>query len=281
MYRRFIILLLTGTLLYNCTVFEDRSGCPNYLTVDFSQVDSGIKEWQLWIFDNDDLLIFKDTIYRASYSSPYIVQVPRSKNAKCYLWGNIRGATQLNEVYSLGTFLTKELDISADSLYFSMDTINTDMEDSYLNVKPTKEFATIDIYMKGWVEHDFTAELKLECANSGFYINKNLCGSSSYTTVPIYDTGDYYTHFRCRMLRQRDTENIILSVLIKRKNIDGSIGEILVEKDIPIGKYLEENGYNMQNESLEDISMEIDYSYNQCFIKAEDWEATYNFLEEI
>lgn len=281
MLRGLLILILLAPILTNCTVLEDRSDCPNYLTIDFSEVERGIKEWQLWMFDKEDNLIFKDTIYRCSYSSPYLVKVPRSREVRCMMWGNIRGGTQLSENYSLGTFLTKEPDITADSLYYFLDTISTNGEDSYLKVIPLKEFATLDIYMKGWIDNDFAAELKLECANSGFYVDKRLCGSNSFTTIPVHDLGNYFTHFRCRFLRQRDTENLILSVIIKKKNIDGSISHTLIEKDIPIGLYLENNNYNMQSLNLKDITMEIDYSYNLCVIKIEDWSETYNLLEEI
>lgn len=281
MKRAFIISLIAPLLLANCTVLEDRDNCSSHLTIDFSNVDRGIKEWQLWLFDTHGNLLFKDTVYRSSYNSPYIVEVPRRSAVRCLTWGNIRGATKLSEVYSLGSFITKERDVSADSLYFCTDTINTKMEDSYLEIIPMKEFATIDIYMKGWADLDYDAQLHLECANSGFYIDKRFCGSNSSTLVPVHDIGNYFTHFRCRMLRQRDTENLILSVILRRKNIDGSIGECIMERDIPIGRYLEENGYNMQGENLEDISIEIDYSYHQCLIVAEDWSATYNLLQEI
>lgn len=281
MLRGLLILTLLAPLFCCCTVLEDRSDCPNYLTIDFTEVDRGIKEWQLWMFDKEDNLIFKDTIYRCSYASPYLVKVPRSREVICLMWGNIRGGTHLNEMYSLGSHLTKQRDISADSLYYFLDTISTNREYSQFKVEPLKEFATLDIYMKGWIENDFAAELELECANSGFYIDKRLCGSSSFTTIPVHDIGNYFTHFRSRFLRQRDTENIILSVIIKKKNIDGTIGETLIDKDIPIGLYLERNGYNMQSPNLKDIEMEIDYSYNLCTIKIEDWSATYNLLEEI
>ncbi len=268
-------------LLGGCTVFEDRDGCPNYLQIDLQEVDKNIKEWQMWLFNEEGTLILKDTIYRRSYSAPYIVQVPRFDSVKCLLWGNMRSATNLMENYSYTTYLEKLEDVSADSLYFFTETINTKGENSYMKVLPEKEFATVDIYVKGWVGTDYEADMVLECASSGFYVSGELLNSKSFTDVKIHDMGTYYTHFRCRMWRQQDTENIVLKLFIRDLQPDGTLGNILVDNEIPIGEYLFENGYDMYSPSLADISMEVDYSYNRFMIRADDWEATYKILAEI
>lgn len=278
---RGMILSCLLALLCSCTVLEDRDGCPNYLAVDMSGVDRGIKEWQMWLFNEDGELVFKDTIYRRSYGEPYVVEVPRHTAVRCLMWGNARGATQVRETYSYGTYLAKLEDVSADSLYFFTDTVDTRGENSSVTVHPSKEFATVDIYVKGWAGTDYEASMVLECASSGFYVSREFLGWRSLTTASVHDTGTYYTQFRCRMWRQQDTENIILRLKIRDLLIDGTLGDIIVDKEIPIGEYLFENGYDMQKPSLEDIEMEVDYSYNRFIIRAEDWEATYTMVEEI
>lgn len=276
-----LMLLCLGFLMVCCTVLEDRDGCPNYLAVDMTQVDKSIKEWQMWLFNEDGELVFKDTIFRRSYGEPYIVQVPRFSNVTCLMWGNARDATQVRETYSYGTYLAKLEDVSADSLYFFTDTISTRGENSTFTVYPAKEFATVDIFVKGWVGTDYHASLVLECASSGFYVSKEFLGLRSTTNVQVYDTGNYYTQFRCRMWRQQDTENIVLHLKIRDLFIDGTLGDLIVDKEIPIGEYLFENGYDMHKPSLEDIEMEVDYSYNRFIIRADDWEATYSINGEI
>lgn len=276
-----VISLLAFIGVCSCRVFEDRDVCNSYLTVDFTNVDKGIREWQMWLFNGAGELIYKDTVYRRSYASPYVVQVPRYGQVKCLLWGNVRGATSLEEKYSLGTVLLKKEGVSADSIYFCSDTISTEGEESYLKVVPKKEFATVDIYLEGWAGLDFEVEMKLLCAKGGFYVDGGFCGGGVTTDMVLYDLGDYYTHFRGRILRQPDTENIMLSLLIRKKEVDGSLGKVLVDKDIPLGMYLEENGYNIGDEFLGDIRMEVDYSYNLLTIKAEEWSASYRLVEEI
>ena len=69
--------------------------------------------------------------------------------------------------------------------------------------------------------------------------------------------------------------------MLKKKEIDGQTGQILVNQDIPIGRYLEENGYDMQSPQLQDIRMELDYSYTNITIRTDDWEASYEIEEEI
>ena len=282
---RFTGLPLLGAVLLmfgaGCNVLEDRSVCTSTLTVDLQEVDRTIKEWQMWLFNTEGELIYKDTIYRRSYGTRYTVEVPRYDDVQCLLWGNIRGATSLNEAYSLGTFMLKGHDISADSLYFCTDRISTNGEESYLKVVPNKEFATVDIYMKGWVGHDYDATLELLCANSGFFVDKRICGSNTVTKMEVYDIGNYYTHFRGRILRQYDVENLVLSLFITDRLPDGARGGVRLNKEIPLGEYLESNGYSMQSGAMGDISMEVDLSYNKLLVRAEDWSATYKLVEEI
>ncbi|MBO5407738.1 MAG: hypothetical protein J6A27_09595 [Bacteroidales bacterium] len=272
---------LFGLLLCCCTVLEERDGCTNTLTVDLQGVEKGIKEWQMWLFNGEGKLLFKDTIYRRSYSSPYKVEVPRASEVRCLMWGNMRGATRVVENYSYGTNFTKAADISADSIYFFTDTITTAGEDSYLKVVPDKEFATVDIYVNGWVGSDFEADMVLECASDGFYVGKEFLRGRSFINAQVAGIGNYYTRFQCRMLRQQDTENMVLNLYIRDLLADGTLGRVAVDKEIPIGEYLQENGYDMQKKSLEDIVMEVDYSFNKFVIKAADWEATYKMDEEI
>ena len=280
-------IMLAGSLLAGiislpgCTVLEDRDPCPCYLEVDFSQVDKSIREWQMWLFSPSGELLFKDTVYRRSYSSPYVVEVPRNTGVQCLLWGNARSGTSLNESFSLYTSLQHLPGLPADSLFFSTDTISTMGEESSLKVVPHKEFATVDICLQGWIGVDFDASMELVCGTQGFYVDRRFLAGNVSSNMKLFDMGDYYTQFRGRILRQPDTENIILSLLIKKREIDGSIGETLIDKDIPIGKYLEENGYDMHTPQMSDIVMDVDYSYTSLVIKAEDWEATYSLNEEI
>ena len=273
--------LCVAFCLASCTIFEERSGCPCYLTVDFSKVDKGIREWQLWLFDDDGGLMYKDTVYRRSYSSPYVVQVPRNRQVQCFMWGNARGATILEEAYSSSTLLLKKEGLPADSLFFYADTIDTWKEDGLMSVSPRKEFATIDIYIYGWAEIDFVAEMELLCDSRGFYVGGDFYPDKISVQMPVTGIDDYYTHFSGRMLRQHDTENIKLSLILKQKEIDGKIGKELVNQEIPIGMFLEANGYDMQNPILQDIRMELDYSYSNITVRTDDWEATYRLEEEI
>lgn len=277
-----VYAFVAGALfLGSCTVLENRDGCPNYLVVDLQEVDKTIKEWQMWLFDEEGTLLLKDTIYRRSYQEPYMISVPRANDVKCLMWGNMRNATRIDECYSYRTSFEKLPDVWADSLYFFSDTISTKGENSYVKVIPGKEFATVDIYIKGWVGNDYEAEVAITCASSGFYVSKEFLEGETVTYASVYETGDYYTHFRSRIWRQPDTENVLLKLYIRDLNPDGSLGEVKVDTEVPLGEYLFENGYDMNSISLEDIEIEIDYSYNRFQIKVADWEATYKILEEV
>ena len=274
-------LSVAGVLLAGCTVLEERNVCPCCLTVDFSAVDNGIREWQMWLFSQEGEVIFKDTIYRRSYTSPYVVEVPRNSKVQCLMWGNARGGTYVEEEFSMSTSLVKRDSVMSDSLFFYKDYISTMGENSSFTVMPSKEFATVDIYLQGWVGIDFDSEMKLVCASSGFYVNGEFYPGEVACNMQVFDLGDYYSHFRGRILRQADTENIMLSLRIWKLEINGSPGDTVVDMDIPIGRYLDENGYDIQSIDMQDITIGVDYSYNRLLVKAEDWEATYTLVEEI
>ena len=276
-----VLVACTLFCMCSCTVLEERSGCPCYLAVDLSKVDKSIREWQLWLFAGDGRLVFKDTIYRRSYTAPYVVQVPRNRQLQCFMWGNARGATILDEANSPSTLLLKKEGLPADSLFSYADTIDTWKEDGLMRVIPRKEFATIDIYIYGWAEIDFEAEMELVCDSRGFFVGGDFYPDKVSVQMQLKGIDDYYTHFSGRMLRQPDTENLRLSLMLKKKEIDGQTGQILVNQDIPIGRYLEENGYDMQSPQLQDIRMELDYSYTNITIRTDDWEASYEIEEEI
>ena len=267
--------------LDSCTILEERSGCPCYLTIDLTKVDKGIREWQLWLFDKDGEVMFKDTIYRRSYSSPYVVQVPRNRQLQCFMWGNVRGATILDEAYSPSTLLLKKEGLPADSLFHYAETVDTWREDGFMKVIPRKEFATVDIYIYGWADIDFVAEMELVCDSRGFYVGGDFYPDEVSVQMQLRGIDDYYTHFSGRMLRQPDTENVRLYLRLMKKEIDGTVGEELVNRDIPLGKFLEDNGYDMQSAQLQDIRMELDYSYSNLIIRTDDWEASYRLEEEI
>lgn len=278
---RILCTFIAILCMSSCTVLEDRDGCPDYLTVDFTGTDKSIKEWQMWFFNDNGDMLLKDTVFRRSYFAPYVVQIPRFNNVRCLFWGNMRGATTVEERYSYDTYIEKRDIVSADSIYFFTGYVNTAGERSYIKVVPQKEFATVDIYVKGWVGSDFEAEVFLQCASSGFYVDKEFGSQGTSVRAGVYDIGSYYTHFRCRMLRQMDTENVVLKLFIRDLNIDGTLGNVLVDKEIPLGEHLFENGYDMSKPSLDDIEMEVDYSYNKFVLKVSDWEATYKMFEEI
>ena len=274
-------LSVAGVLLAGCTVLEERNVCPCCLTVDFSAVDNGIREWQMWLFSQEGEVIFKDTIYRRSYTSPYVVEVPRNSKVQCLMWGNARGGTYVEEEFSMSTSLVKRDSVMSDSLFFYKDYISTMGENSSFTVMPSKEFATVDIFIKGWLGDDYEAQVAVICASAGFYVSKEFLERGAVTYASVYELGDTYTHFRSRILRQPDTENVLLKLYIRDLNPDGSLGEIKVDTEVPLGEYLFENGYDMGNLSLEDIEIEIDYSYNRFQVKVADWEATYKILKEI
>ena len=152
--------LMLAMFLGSCTVYENRDGCPSYLAVDLREVDNTIKEWQMWLFDEDGTLLLKDTIYRRSYQEPYLLDVPRLNNVKCLMWGNMRNATRIEENYSSRTYIEKMPGVWADSLYFFEKTVSTKGENSYVKVVYDYNIARATLESVMCLHEDFFTQME-------------------------------------------------------------------------------------------------------------------------
>lgn len=269
---RAVFIIVSAVLLSSC-IMEDRYACPSYLTIDMSDVNREMEWGQIWFFDPFGKLLYKDTISRSMFDNPYVVQIAREDYAKCYVWGNIGKNTLLSEEYSLNTNLTMLDNLPADSLYFYSCNINTNAEFSNIKLRANKEFATVNIIFPGYCDTTaYNVNISIECKNRGFFLDKSFIEKSVTTKAELCRLGLDYSMFSSRILRQGDARDIkmILQVEEKQKGKNSDIKAILAP--VPIGTFLYENGYDMLQEDLSDITIKIDLAGNFLYLQVEDWE---------
>jgi hypothetical protein len=277
-HLQIVVSLAVIILCCNSCILEERELCPTYLTIDMSMIDRNVEQGHIWFFDSDGNLLYKDTVSRGMFNKPYVVKIPRDDYAKCYMWANMGKNTLLNEEYSLNTSLTVLDNKPADSIYFYSCDINTNREFSNLTLLANKEFATINLTLTSYCDTTaYNTSIIIECRSRGFLVDKSFIETSSRVKAQLCETGVDYSLFATRILRQTDIKDIKLYVTISPKN-DSRFSEVdNISAIIPIGQYLTESGYDMYEENLSDISMELDIVGCFLSIKGEDWKEEKKF----
>ena len=260
-------------LLCSCTpeIWEDRSGCPSWFSLDFSKVDPNIKQLHIWFTDSDSgEMLLVDTVYSSQYDNYYEVELPRMDNLKCFVWGNINSNTILTEENSLNTSLRKKDGMSSDSLYYyGSKHINTRKEFVFDTVRFNKEFATVDFIMKGRPQKGDDIHIEVESTTPGQYIDRRFLQGPAYIAVDDKVNLEGNSLFRFRLNRQERLEDMVVKIL-------GTVEGIPVEIDrFPLGEFLKKSNYTMTTIDLKDVTVTLDLSFNFITIKIEDWSTTY------
>ncbi|MEG1290523.1 MAG: hypothetical protein RR919_09200 [Bacteroidales bacterium] len=245
------LLIITLISLTSCTkfVWEDRSECPCILTLDLSNVDKNVSELHLWIFGEDNSILSRDTIAPDRFGGTYDVLIKREM-VKYYVWGNIKGATKLQDNLTLNSTLTKVENSSADSLYHYSKQLSTNFESQIDTVYLNKEFITLYFYLDGKPEI-VGSEIIIEITSSGgYYLDGSIINSASNVQSTITPAENYCS---IRLTRQKIEDMYLL--LYSQTDTQ----KVLIDKYC-LGTLLKQNKYDMHSILLQDIIIEIDFS---------------------
>lgn len=254
--------------LLSCTkyVWENRQDCPCILTLDLKNIPKGIDTLHVWLFGEDNDIQYRDTIGSEYFGKDYEILIKRDR-IRCFVWGNIRRATILQDDLTLNTSLVKRKALSADSLYFYKSELNTAGEYCRDVVNPKKEFATVDVTLKSQPSGTDQIQIELFSGTAGRYVDgRFLAGNGNIISTPFAQEGN--TMFSYRIPRQASLTDMKMDLIVTHGNISS-----LMEQ-FPLGKWLQENGYDMTAEDLSDIKLEFDLSLNFVQISVDDWQVT-------
>ncbi|MBQ7772469.1 MAG: FimB/Mfa2 family fimbrial subunit [Bacteroidales bacterium] len=273
MKNKIAIICLAISLLSSCTpgIWEDRSDCPGWFSLDYSQVDPNIEQLHIWFTDNSTgEVLFKDIVPSSAYQTYYEIQLPRTDNLRYYVFGNITSATTITEEPTLNTSIVKKEKLSADSLYYqASDIISTRQEFTYDTVRLHKEFANVDFIMRGTPKKGDDIHIDAYGTTAGLYIDRRYIPGQMTTSVEDKVTAEGNSLFRFRLMRQENIEDLMLK-------ITGTVAGIPVEiEEFPLGEFLKKANYNMLSDDLKDVTVTMDMSFNFINIKIEDWSSTY------
>lgn len=281
-------VMLFCMAVQNCnTILESREECPCVLAIDYGGIGDNVKSVQVWAFDSDKKLIFKDTAERKDFGAPYVSNFKKGE-IFCYAWCNIGNATICSERFSSSTTIEKAGALSADSLFFFKYEGVAKGEEMRLHIFPNKEFATVNIKFEG-LEKGAWAEADLICRSGGFFIDGACVDGVSLTTVSTLQKRENLSNMEIeapaqmalsnssnetvslRMLRQRTTDGIFMNLYI----LSGE-KEITKKQNgtFELGKYLKEVNYDMRAPNLKDIDLLIDVGAMTVNVNVAGWNIT-------
>ncbi|MBE6246336.1 MAG: hypothetical protein E7110_02835 [Bacteroidales bacterium] len=270
--NRFAIMCLV-TILCSCTpgIFEDRSACPSWFSLDCSSVNTDIEQLHIWFTDeNTGKVLLKDTIYSSEYRTHHEVMLPRIDALRYYVFGNIKSSSTVTDDMTLNSSIVKKGKVSSDSLYYqASEKISTHGEFIYDTVKLHKEFATMDFIMDSTPQKGDDIHIDVYGTTAGLYIDRRHVPGNMSISVEDRETTDGNSLFRFRIMRQENIEDLLIK-------ITGTVDNTPVKiEDFPLGEFLKKANYNMQSDDLKDVTITMDMSFNFVSIKIENWTSTY------
>lgn len=255
--KRFGLLLLISAFASSC-IWEERDGCPTYLSIDFSQTPEEVKSIILMLRYEDGYSII-DTIPKKDYMSMYEIPVKRGSP---YLsaYGNIE-----KMVFDDGfTVVTGE---ESDDIYtdFRKNTYDRDLSNDTIILKKNN----IGLYIRVLTAADssYSVEITTECSGIGYsYSGEIIEGKFCHTPVPSHypsDTEEYY-EFRSRIVRQKNADAMITIRSVSEDNTR----EIL---EIPLSDKLDAAGMDLCDNELKDLYITINHSLTSMMVSVEEW----------
>lgn len=258
------VLLLAAIICSCSTIKEERSLCPCWYTIDFTEVDRSLQHLYLWIFNQEGILLCCDTLSGEEYGK-YNVKLDKDK-AYCYVWGNISQNSCWNESQDMNSYFTKADSCSSDPLFHYAKVLDTSDETGGEIVVLQKEYALVELVVKGKFEYSQQLQLEIIQPERGRYLHGGFVeGKSVIYAEPELLESDF-SKFEFRMMRQSSLDGIIATITALRGD------KRVVLKKIPLGEWLENFGYNIRAKNMADIKIEMDLAVGIVSIMIDNWQ---------
>ena len=248
-------LVLAMALCHGC-IIEDRSQCPTFLTLDFTDTPEEVSCIHLFI-TSDNGGVIKDTIAGSEFKDLYEVSFKRGKTGIA-AFGNID-----NMAYGNGYSIPEGYD--SDNLYTCFITTVYRGDLSYEKVTVLKNNIGLHIRVMGCASDSL--RIVVESSSIGYDLHGNIMdGDFTHRPKAIHTPTDEeaYFEFFSRITRQKD-DNLTLTVYT-------ASGTTITA--IQLFSLLLEAGIDMSDESLADLYITVDYSLSSLTVSPEGWDST-------
>lgn len=253
---------LCAALLLSCSVKEDRTGCPCFLTLDFGGLEAaGLLEQGL-----DSLVLAvgagKDFYAEEGFAlkdhvQEYSLEVPKSLVDVLAVCGAGRAGV------SPEGFMIPE-GSACPALYRYTESFFAEADGMRRTVAFHKEHCMLTVSLKA--SPGVTASrfrIRLEGNVAGFRMD----GSPADGHFNCFSSLSAGGLCHLNVPRQKDAS---LRLFIEFPDS----GEL---RSFPVGKYILESGYDWRAQDLEDVSVEVDFSRSNLTVSTSRWQKTLNF----
>lgn len=250
-----LLIAAACILLASCTVKEDRTVCPSWVTVRSNgYVCNGVSSESLRItFSSDNDVAAEGTAsWQDFIGGKFVIQVPRKHVFFC-------GLTGYDESHRDNDCITVPEGLQFDRVFGFYDEQFLIEEERTFEEPVNKHHAVLILSVVGYnkVKYPFVVKLVSNTDGIMLYRKEGHAGRFAYT-MNEGDDGKY----RCVLPRQCDGS---LCLCLFR-----SSGEEVTT--IPVGEQLAQSGYDWAKDDLDDIPVILDFSKNEILIEVNDWE---------
>ena len=262
-------------LLSSCSVKEDRSGCPCWMTVEMPDM-VGHDGGQVY---NDDCVVLRLRGNSDEDEVDYSYQVTESVrvDAEVLEYEVPRGSVGVSVIEMPdrvgydgivghdGDEVRIPVGEQMDSLYGYFRMFYTRCESVLCDVELHKEFCTVSFTLG---DEGYVSPYDLE-------VWGNVAGVSAWDLMPL--EGDFRFApspedgvYRVRVPRQLDAS--LELVMLEMPDQAGHDGERAVVDRLPLGEYIARSGYDWAAEDLADVHIALDMEKQQVMITVSDWD---------
>ncbi len=245
-----VVCIVIGCMA-SCSVLENRGQCPCKVELEMEEEGTGLLVYSFWAEDGE--VLKSKTISKAPGPLKTKIYVKKGLNVLCSVW--IPGGQSVGE-----HSVTIPYGTQADSLYAMVGKLDCRAETAECKVKMHKNFATLSIIFKNvhqGTTFDYYPEVYADTYGIELPSLRPLKGEFRFTP-PIESN-----RAECRLPRQCSNE---LSIMLKRRSDGGK------EYELPLGRELEEAGYDWTAEDLADVEVVVDYVRMQPGIGVAPWD---------
>ena len=248
-----IVISLFAMLMTGCSIKEDRSECPCRLVLDFSAVDTvNIKSLSVYAMSEGEI-VFSDVIFASDFDHLYERDVPRC-SLYVNVWSGDEGrANRKGVVIPFGC--------ECPPIYMSSFVADATGEICRKRIVVHKNHCRLTVKVEG------ASHIPYSLTFYGNIDGYSLDGNPSSGDFSCVAYPDEKGGAQALLPRQLDS-SLLMEV------DDGLSGS----KAFAIGQYITSSGYDWTTDSLEDITVILDYyvTYVQVLIQRWDNEYLYN-----
>lgn len=259
--------ILAVLLACSCTVKEDRTGCPSWVTVNLDGfVALGETEATL-SFASPEGPVARNTVdILPYYGGGYVQAVPRTKIRVSVVAGTDNSIIQ-------GDTVRVKRGRTADPLLMSSLTCHPMVDEYPVEAVPHKQYCRIDFvfpHLPSGLDYPFRFRIRTLWDGIGIYSLEPTGGEYEAVVGPNH-LGEFFTF----LTRQGDGP-MLLDIFEPDAGSDVT-GEL--QKTVDLGALFEAAGYDWHKEDLDDVALTVDFSRADVGIRVIEWERDDSYSE--